>query len=100
MKPRKLQLVASAVVLIVWFEWCGVHGAAKNDDTVAAVSLILFGDSTVDVGNNNFLDTLAKSDFPPYGREFDTKSPTGRFTDGRMVNDFVGKLSLTSSAFI
>jgi hypothetical protein len=54
-------------------------------------SMIIFGDSTVDVGNNNFLRTVIKADFAPYGRNFDTKRPTGRFSDGRVVPDFIGK---------
>eukprot|EP00252_Welwitschia_mirabilis_P002566 TRINITY_DN12517_c0_g1_i1.p1 TRINITY_DN12517_c0_g1~~TRINITY_DN12517_c0_g1_i1.p1 ORF type:complete len:383 (-),score=-1.25 TRINITY_DN12517_c0_g1_i1:299-1357(-) len=52
-------------------------------------AVFIFGDSTVDVGNNNGLLTLIKSNFPPYGRDFDTKSPTGRFCDGRLATDYV-----------
>ncbi|PON71228.1 SGNH hydrolase-type esterase domain containing protein [Trema orientale] len=34
--------------------------------------MFIFGDShvVVDVGNNSFLTTLVKSNFPPYGRDF------------------------------
>jgi hypothetical protein len=54
-------------------------------------ALIVFGDSTVDVGMNNFMPTLVKSDFAPYGESFEGGKPTGRFTNGLMVNDFLGK---------
>eukprot|EP01018_Ginkgo_biloba_P018046 Gb_01601 [translate_table: standard] len=60
-------------------------------------ALFIFGDSTVDVGNNNHLLTLVKSDFPPYGRDFDTHTPTGRFCDGRLATDFTAEtLGFTS----
>ena len=73
-------------------------GAGDAGTYMTVPSLILFGDSTVDVGNNNFLDSMLRSDFLPYGRDFDTKSPTGRFTNGRMVADFVGETTLTLHA--
>ena len=37
-------------------------------------ALFLFGDSGSDVGNNNDLLTFIKSNFPPYGRNFDLGS--------------------------
>ncbi|KAF5473026.1 hypothetical protein F2P56_009672 [Juglans regia] len=52
-------------------------------------ALLVFGDSTVDSGNNNFVSTAFKSNFQPYGREFPNQIPTGRFTDGRLCTDFI-----------
>ncbi|KAG6495044.1 hypothetical protein ZIOFF_042835 [Zingiber officinale] len=49
--------------------------------------VIIFGDSTVDVGNNNNLLTLVKANFPPYGRDFLDHSPTGRFSNGKLAID-------------
>lgn len=54
-------------------------------------AIFVFGDSTVDPGNNNYLPTVFRSDFPPYGRDFLQHRPTGRFSNGRLVTDFVGK---------
>lgn len=54
-------------------------------------ALFIIGDSTVDCGNNNFLGTLARADRPPYGRDFDTHNPTGRFCNGRIPVDYLGK---------
>jgi hypothetical protein len=51
--------------------------------------LFVFGDSLSDDGNNNNLVTLAKSNYPPYGIDF-PKGPTGRFTNGRTIVDFIG----------
>lgn len=60
-------------------------------NSVSAV--FVFGDSTSDTGNNNYISTTFKSNFPPYGRDFLDHIPTGRFSNGRLGNDFVGKIS-------
>ncbi|KAK8958897.1 GDSL esterase/lipase [Platanthera guangdongensis] len=52
-------------------------------------AIFAFGDSTVDTGNNNYIATALKSNFPPYGRDFLTHMPTGRFTNGKLIPDFV-----------
>ncbi|KAM0962559.1 hypothetical protein ACFX13_022086 [Malus domestica] len=44
-----------------------------------------FGDSMVEVGNNNYLQTLAKANVSPFGIDFG--KPTGRFTNGRTIFD-------------
>ncbi|XP_031262182.1 GDSL esterase/lipase At2g42990-like [Pistacia vera] len=54
-------------------------------------ALIIFGDSTVDTGNNNFRPTLLKSNFAPYGRDFEGGRATGRFCNGRLPPDFVSE---------
>lgn len=53
-------------------------------------ALIIFGDSVVDVGNNNYLETIVKADFPPYGRDFIKHKPTGRFCNGKLASDYTG----------
>lgn len=53
-------------------------------------ALIIFGDSVVDVGNNNDLKTIIKSNFLPYGRDFVKHKPTGRFCNGKLASDFTG----------
>ncbi|CAL5183527.1 unnamed protein product [Lathyrus oleraceus] len=49
----------------------------------------VFGDSTVDPGNNNYIDTLFKSNFQPYGKDFTNHVPSGRFTNGKLATDFI-----------
>lgn len=56
-------------------------------------ALCIFGDSVVDVGNNNRLMTLVKANFPPYGRDFINHKPTGRFCNGKLATDFTGNVS-------
>ncbi|KAF4376762.1 hypothetical protein F8388_025633 [Cannabis sativa] len=54
---------------------------------------------TLDVGNNNILPTLIKSNFPPYGRDFDGHNPTGRFSNGKLAIDFLGTNLLMRANF-
>ncbi|KAI4381401.1 hypothetical protein MLD38_007473 [Melastoma candidum] len=54
-------------------------------------ALYVFGDSTVDSGNNNFLATKAKADFAPYGVDLADGSPLGRFTNGLTFADFIAQ---------
>ena len=58
-------------------------------------ALVIFGDSTVDAGNNNYMPTIVKSNFPPYGMNFEGHVPSGRFTDGLLVTDYICKVSAT-----
>ncbi|KAI3456882.1 hypothetical protein Pfo_013545 [Paulownia fortunei] len=61
----------------------------KIDATVSSV--IVFGDSSVDSGNNNYILTILKSNFRPYGRDFDGGQATGRFSNGRVPTDFISE---------
>ncbi|CAI0629448.1 unnamed protein product [Linum tenue] len=65
-----------------------------NSSTAAAgdvPAVFALGDSFVDTGNNNYVVTIAKSNFPPYGRDFPGETPTGRFSNGRLIPDFLAK---------
>lgn len=52
-------------------------------------AMFSFGDSLIDVGNNNFLSSIAKANYYPYGIDF-RGGPSGRFTNGRTVVDMLG----------
>jgi len=54
-------------------------------------AMIVFGDSSVDAGNNNYIATVARSNFQPYGRDFEGGKPTGRFSNGRITTDFLSQ---------
>jgi hypothetical protein len=55
----------------------------------AARAFFVFGDSLVDNGNNNFLMTTARADAPPYGIDYPTHRPTGRFSNGLNIPDII-----------
>jgi len=60
-----------------------------NNESVPAV--IVFGDSIVDTGNNNYIKTIVNCDFQPYGKDFGGgNQPTGRFSNGLIPSDFFG----------
>lgn len=52
----------------------------------------IFGDSLSDAGNNNKLTTMAKSNYTPYGVDFQGGIATGRFTNGLTIPDFITQL--------
>ncbi|PON48503.1 Lipase [Parasponia andersonii] len=54
-------------------------------------AVIVFGDSSVDSGNNNQILTILKSNFHPYGRDFLGGRATGRFSNGRIPPDFISE---------
>ncbi|XP_020227617.1 GDSL esterase/lipase 1 [Cajanus cajan] len=52
-------------------------------------ALFIFGDSLFDPGNNVYINTSREaSTYWPYGETF-FKHPTGRYSDGRVVPDFI-----------
>ncbi|KAL5539276.1 hypothetical protein UlMin_042741 [Ulmus minor] len=51
----------------------------------------IFGDSLVDNGNNNQLQSLARADYLPYGVDF-PNGPSGRFSNGKTTVDVVAQL--------
>ncbi|KAK9049906.1 hypothetical protein SSX86_031125 [Deinandra increscens subsp. villosa] len=52
-----------------------------------------FGDSIVDAGNNNYLPSLSRADYSPYGIDFTPSGgkPTGRYTNGFTIVDIVAQ---------
>ncbi|PON77980.1 Lipase [Parasponia andersonii] len=52
-------------------------------------AILVFGDSTVDTGNNNYIHTAFKANHYPYGKDFKGHVPTGRFSNGKLVPDLV-----------
>lgn len=62
----------------------------KTSNKPLLPALFAFGDSIFDPGNNNDLPTTTKSNFLPYGMDFVTHKPTGRFCNGKIPTDFIG----------
>ncbi|XP_038898693.1 GDSL esterase/lipase APG-like isoform X2 [Benincasa hispida] len=70
-------------------------GAAQEraDDAATTIfpAIFTFGDSALDVGNNNNRMTLFKANYLPYGRDFINHKPTGRFCNGKLVSDITAE---------
>ncbi|KAF9621490.1 hypothetical protein IFM89_021794 [Coptis chinensis] len=58
----------------------------------AVPAVFIFGDSTADVGTNNYIkDSKAKANFPQNGIDFPGSVPTGRFSNGLNTADFLAQ---------
>ncbi|AES64975.1 GDSL esterase/lipase At4g16230 [Medicago truncatula] len=75
-----LNIVKIVLRCIVVFALC--RTSTTTDEKPA---IFIFGDSLLDNGNNNYIVTLARANFQPYGIDFG--GPTGRFTNGRTTAD-------------
>ena len=63
------------------------------------VAMFVFGDSLYDPGNNNYIQTIFKANFPPYGESY-FRVPTGRPSDGRLIPDFISNIPSNYSFLI
>lgn len=79
--------ILNTMVLLILVLLCFNGMVYVNSQKVPA--MFVFGDSIVEVGNNNFLNTLAKSNYYPYGIDYN-RVATGRFSNGRSLIDFIG----------
>ncbi|KAM5586068.1 GDSL esterase/lipase [Rosa sericea] len=90
-------IVSPTIFFTIFSIIVSVFIAFSNAQTVPAI--YIFGDSLLDVGNNNYLTiSLAKANFPHNGIDFPTKKATGRFCNGKNSADFLAeKVGLPTS---
>ncbi|KAG0498802.1 hypothetical protein HPP92_003493 [Vanilla planifolia] len=63
---------------------------AAGTGAAGVPAIYVFGDSTADVGNNNYLTgKAARANFPHNGIDFPEQRPTGRFSNGYNGIDFL-----------
>ncbi|XP_027339434.1 GDSL esterase/lipase At5g45950 [Abrus precatorius] len=78
-----------ALAIVPWYSLAvDIHLVRQLAAKYNVTCILVFGDSSVDPGNNNALNTTMKSNFPPYGKDFFNSSSTGRFSNGRLATDF------------
>ncbi|KAL8201992.1 hypothetical protein R6Q57_011139 [Mikania cordata] len=86
----QVMVVMLCVYVSVYFSSSSVGGTLLPKN--ASVSAVLvFGDSFVDQGNNNYVTTLGKGNYLPYGSDFMGGKPTGRFSNGKTLPDFLAE---------
>ncbi|KAK1570570.1 hypothetical protein Q3G72_003919 [Acer saccharum] len=73
------------ILIIIFF----FNTAYCNSIKYFPSTILIFGDSTVDTGNNNYIETLIQGNYLPYGQDFPGHIPTGRFSNGKLVPDFI-----------
>ncbi|XP_057975463.1 GDSL esterase/lipase EXL3-like [Malania oleifera] len=61
----------------------------KLPSNVTIPAVFAFGDSILDAGNNDYITTLVKCNFPPYGRDFFGGRASGRFSNGKVPSDIM-----------
>lgn len=76
-------------IAIISSVFCAGAWGQPSEKTSA---FFIFGDSTVDPGNNNYINTIPdnRADHKPYGQNGFFDHPTGRFCEGRIIVDFIG----------
>ncbi|KAL9431552.1 hypothetical protein AB3S75_026693 [Citrus x aurantiifolia] len=83
---------SASVAMRSWMMVIGIAFALGSIVRLAeARAFFVFGDSLVDSGNNNYLATTARADAPPYGIDFPTHRPTGRFSNGFNIPDIISQ---------
>ncbi|XP_034209271.1 GDSL esterase/lipase 2-like [Prunus dulcis] len=85
---RYIQILVFALcssLLIITTQSHGHSGLPKRH-----APLFILGDSVFEAGNNNYFNTTARANYKPYGETY-FKYPTGRFSDGRQVPDFIAQ---------
>jgi hypothetical protein len=84
---KALMLLVATVLLV-----CGgglpVAVASGREEVHLVPAVYVFGDSTVDVGNNQYLPGNAPLQLP-YGIDFPQSRATGRFSNGYNVADSI-----------
>lgn len=80
--------MASCVVVAVVVV-ANLHNGVMAEPQVPCY--FIFGDSLVDNGNNNNIQSLARANYLPYGIDF-PEGPTGRFSNGKTTVDVITEL--------
>ncbi|CAI9773914.1 unnamed protein product [Fraxinus pennsylvanica] len=91
-EPPFMAAACNSFSLTAWILLC-LHFFTFSSITpqAEARAFFVFGDSLVDNGNNNYLVTSARADSPPYGIDYPTRRPTGRFSNGLNIPDLIGE---------
>ncbi|KAI3973272.1 hypothetical protein MKW92_022614 [Papaver armeniacum] len=80
-------LASYCQILVVLLQVLALFGTSTLAQSFP--SNFVFGDSLVDVGNNDYIVSLSKANYVPNGIDFG--KPTGRYTNGRTIVDIIGK---------
>ncbi|GAA0168436.1 hydrolase [Lithospermum erythrorhizon] len=82
-----LSHIVILIIFLLLLSCCEAKVQIPEGFDVPAV--FAFGDSIVDQGMNNYIKTVVKADFEPYGADLNGGKPTGRFCNGRTPADLV-----------
>ncbi|KAF8377799.1 hypothetical protein HHK36_031184 [Tetracentron sinense] len=89
LKLASTSAISFSLLIVLRFHAIQAAITIPNNETIPAA--IVFGDSIVDPGNNNYLQTTVQCNFPPYGRDFKGGISTGRFGNGKVPSDLLAE---------
>ncbi|KAK9683458.1 hypothetical protein RND81_10G142400 [Saponaria officinalis] len=80
------------ITLLLLIVLAATSAASAANASQPVTAIYVFGDSTVDPGNNDYMKkTLFRADHAPYGENFPNRVATGRFSDGLIATDYISK---------
>lgn len=74
------------------FYTCNASATFSSSPLPKFPAILVFGDSVVDTGNNNYIKTWVKANYPPYGQDYSDHLPTGRFSNGKLLPDMLASI--------
>lgn len=87
-----LQLKSLTMLHLCFFFLLLLQVKTNGENITMFPAILIFGDSTVDTGNNNYIPTVFKANHYPYGKDLPTHVPTGRFSNGKLSVDFLASM--------
>ncbi|XP_022949031.1 GDSL esterase/lipase 5-like [Cucurbita moschata] len=96
-RGQLIELLLIFFFFFFFFNFISIYCFAEVEFNVVPekhAAFFIFGDSFLDAGNNNYINTttLDQANFWPYGQTH-FRFPTGRFSDGRLVSDFIAEFA-------
>ncbi|XP_059440557.1 GDSL esterase/lipase At5g55050-like [Corylus avellana] len=92
MAKTRMFVSVSLFLVVMTLTMIGSHVSAKAMTRTPAAIFIL-GDSTVDIGTNNFIpESGARADMPHNGVDYHGSPPTGRFSNSYNTADSIVQL--------
>ncbi|KAG4939154.1 hypothetical protein JHK84_045347 [Glycine max] len=92
MKLSSLKSLDACLLVVMFYPFAVTATSQTKYRNFTFPALIAFGDSVLDTGNNNYIETIVKANFKPYGRDFIGGQATGRFSNGRIPSDFLAEI--------
>ncbi|VVB07494.1 unnamed protein product [Arabis nemorensis] len=89
MSPSKTIITLALFIATTLVAFCNANAANATTQPLFP-AILIFGDSTVDTGNNNYhIQTIFKAQHFPYGVDLPNHRANGRFSNGKLISDVI-----------
>ncbi|CAL5022464.1 unnamed protein product [Urochloa decumbens] len=91
----KASMTSMSLCLVICCQVLGAVATGCKSQQKVPPAIFMFGDGTLDVSNNNYLNYTDdwgepnRANHPYYGIDFPNSEPTGRFSNGYNIADFI-----------